>query len=226
LRASSCFCFAEGFFEDIHYSPVAGTIRSLLTGDDISQPGNDNPFFVKGHLGRAGAEAVEGTYAVDSGHEINLQAVIVADQAEKPRDRVVRLKDHCVQCLRDRVKFSKVCGCIANQEIEIDGGNRSTLERGGGVANQNRFEVLLTESAGNGGNYRFRVQLPIIATKQDWTYCTPRVSVAGYLHNRDAIPMPTASSAATYIGISRTFASLFGVRDERPQDFEEALTLS
>jgi hypothetical protein len=116
-----------------------------FAGDDISQRGDGDFLFFDADFRGAGAETVEPADAVDARHEIDLQAVVIADQAAS---------------IAFATAFSFRRG-LSNQEIGIDGRDRRALQRSRGVADQNRFEILSAQGTGNNGENRFRVQFQI-----------------------------------------------------------------
>src|SRR3954447_25201973 len=82
LRASRrAFLLTRGFFKDLlqdrKHGEVARTAGCLLALDDIRQGCHQKSPIVHVHVQGPFAESLEGTYAVDLAHEIELQAVFI-----------------------------------------------------------------------------------------------------------------------------------------------------
>src|ERR1019366_2178536 len=87
LSASSrAFLPTRGFFKHFlqnrKHGKVAWTAGCLLALDDISHGRHQNPRIAQGHFQGAFAQSFEGVYAVDFAHEVELQSVVVARDAE------------------------------------------------------------------------------------------------------------------------------------------------
>src|SRR5260370_10791220 len=97
------------------------------------------------HSLRPAAQALEGSHAVNGGHEIELQRVLVPHETIQTRRRVERLQEHSSQAGRDGLQLLQICRGLSKQEVDIDGSDRSTLQRSRSVPDHDRLQAVLVE---------------------------------------------------------------------------------
>ena len=105
---------------------------------------------------------------MDGGHEVQLKTVVVAYEPIEIGRWIVRPHDDRAERPGKGFQFRDIARCRAKQEVEIDGRDRRSLQRGRGVANEDRFEIGTLESACDLDEERLRVH-------------SASISVVGYL---------------------------------------------
>ena len=145
---------AEGFFEDIEHGLVAWAVRSALTGDYIGERGKLNPLPADFKLNGPAADTAEGACAMDAGHEIDLKVIVITNQTDQIRSGIFGPEEDGIESSRDSLQLPRVCGCSPDEEIEIDGGYWSAMQRSGCIANQDRLKLVLAKGASHGNEQR------------------------------------------------------------------------
>jgi hypothetical protein len=97
---------------------------------------------------------------VNGGHEIDLQAVVVADDAKEVRRGIVGPQHRSVERCREALQPGQVWRRPAEQEVEIDGCHGRARQRRSGVPDQHGLETDLVQQAPDLGEQRFRIHDP------------------------------------------------------------------
>lgn len=79
---------------------------------------------------------------MNRGHEIELNAIAIANNAIDIRRRIVRPKQNAAKILRQIFQFGNVPRRLPEEKIQIDRGDGSTLQRGCGVPDQDGLEMM------------------------------------------------------------------------------------
>lgn len=139
----------EGSLEDMKHRNVLRAIRIPLTSNNISEGGNENRAATDLDSGCPAAETVERSDPVYLAGEIHLELRVRAEDAVHGGDVWIGLGKLPAQESGGLVEFSFVGGGSPIKEVEIERGDRGTMERGAGVADQNGFQLRGGEGVGN-----------------------------------------------------------------------------
>lgn len=149
--------------QDFQHGKIARATRGLLTLDDIRERCHSQ--WHAGNLDSAGAiaESSERPHSVNGDHEIDLQAVVVADETVQVGSWVERPHDHTAESHSEGLQLLQTCRRLPKQEVEVYSRHRSALERGSRVANEHRLEFQVIEMSADLGQQRRGVHSGSIA---------------------------------------------------------------
>ena len=108
----------------------------------------------------------ERTNAVNRGPEVHLQTVVVAHDPIHFRRRIVRPQDCRLQGVSHPLQLGEIARRLSIEKVEVDGGDRSALQRRAGVANEHRFQVHVVQPARDLTEQRRRVHVPSIDVRR------------------------------------------------------------
>jgi hypothetical protein len=131
-------------------SPLRGS-EGALTREGVSPQSTGDSERSSGefHGRRAVADPVAGADAVDCGHEVQLQAILIAKDSIQIGDRIVRAEDRGAKATGERLPLPEVPGRVAKETIEIDRRDWSVLKGRRSVTNEHGLELDLIQPAGN-----------------------------------------------------------------------------
>ena len=134
LRASRA-AFRDGLrfrkrrLQNPQHGQIPRPASGLLALDDIRQSGDVQGGSAEPDHPGAFAQALERPDAVDGRHKVQLQPIAVPRHPQQPADRILGLQDHRFEVRRQRLQLLPIRRCPAIQEVEIDGGDGSALQR-------------------------------------------------------------------------------------------------
>lgn len=82
----------------------------------VAERSDEKLVLAESHRGRASAQRVEGAYAVDPGHEVELKAIAVACNAVELRCGIEWPKHDCPEILGDSLQLRQVVGVLRNMK--------------------------------------------------------------------------------------------------------------
>lgn len=165
-RAASRARRLGGFFttglQNVQHGAITGTSCRALALDDVVERGDQERRPAELHACGPVAHTRERPDAMDRGHQIDLQAVLVADDAIEIRRRVIGAKDGGAERPGDGLHLLQVPRRLPKQEIKVHRGDRRSLKRRRRVADEHGLEAGLVEAASDLAEQGFSVHAPSI----------------------------------------------------------------
>lgn len=141
--------FFKRLFEDMQHRQILRTIRRPLTLQNICQRRDPQRRAQNIDCRGSIADAFVTAHSVDHRDEVQLKGIAIAHQPDEAGYRIERTKQGGLQVRTQGLELRTIRGILTNQEIEIDRGDRSPLQRRCGIPDENRLNPMLREKPGN-----------------------------------------------------------------------------
>jgi len=82
-------------------------------------------------------------------HEVELQALIVVDNAKKIGNRLVGLENHGLQAVSNGLELFKIRRRLKKHEVDVQRRHGSAVKGSRGIAHHYRFQAVLRKYPGN-----------------------------------------------------------------------------